>query len=262
MVLSGNFEDEIEYMKQYIGFFFFISILTIACSPNNVKSDANIVKILDSAKMKGCFALMENGSAQFTITNLAMYKDSSYAPLTTFFAVPTLMALDRGYINNTPTSWAPIDSVAYYQAMIEKIGRTDLLKTIDSLHYGKGIVSKDLNTFWKDGSLLITLDEQLGFVKKLYFKQLPFQKRSQDIYKKMILKEDNTNYKLSYIYGTGENRSNSNWVIGYVEENMHPYFFVLYVTNQENGLPIDNGAKSVTVLKSILSQQGFLKGLR
>jgi beta-lactamase class D len=101
-------------MKQYIGFFFFISILTIACSPNNVKSDANIVKILDSAKLKGTFALMENGSAEFTITNLSMYKDSAFAPLNTFFTVPSLIALDRGYINHTATSWVPTDSVAYY----------------------------------------------------------------------------------------------------------------------------------------------------
>jgi beta-lactamase class D len=261
LVLSGNFEDEIEYMKQYLGFFFFISILTIACSPNNVKSDANIVKILDSAKLKGTFALMENGSAEFTITNLSMYKDSAFAPFTSFFAVPSLIALDKGYINHTATSWVRNDSVAYYQSIIEKIGRVDLLKTLDSMHYGKGIIGKDLNTFWRDSSLRITPDEQLGFIKKLYFSQLPFQKRSQDIYKQMILKENNTSYKLSYVYGTAESATAANWVIGYVEENKHPYFFVMYVVDQ-NTQQKNSEAKTVTVLKSILTQQGFLKGVR
>ncbi len=249
-------------MKQYIGLFFFISILTLACSPNNVKSDEQIVKILDSAKMKGCFALMENGSAQFTITNLAIYKDSSFAPYHTFFAVPSLIALDRGYINHTASTWVSNDSVAYYQSIIEKIGRTDLLKVIDSLHYGKGIVSNDLNNFWRDSSLRITPDEQLGFIKKLYFNQLPFQKRSQDIYKQMILKEDNASYKLSYIYGSEQSESASNWIIGYVEENKHPYFFVMYVVDQNNSDNKNEKAKTVSVLKSILLQQGFLKGIR
>jgi beta-lactamase class D len=247
-------------MKQSVGIFFFISMVIVACSPSNVKSDENIVRLLDSAKMKGCFALMENSSAQFTITDLSMYKDSAFAPLNTFFAVPSLIALEKGYINQDVKTWVSPDSATYYQGLIEKIGRTDLLKMIDSLHYGKGIVSKDLNNFWRDGSLRITPDEQLGLIKKLYFNQLPFQKRTQDIYKKMILKEDNTNYKLSYISGDGANGFNSNWVLGYIEENKHPYFFVLYVTNQD---ALNNhNAKSVAVLKSILSQQGFLKGLR
>ncbi len=247
-------------MKQCVGVFFFISMLIFACSPSNVKTDANIVKLLDSAKMKGCFALMENGTAQFTITDLSMYKDSAFAPLNTFFAVPSLIALDKGYINHDTNSWVSTDSVTYYQGLIEKIGRADLLKMIDSLHYGKGIVSKDLNNFWRDGSLLITADEQLGFIKKLYFNQLPFQKRSQDIYKKMILKENNANYKLSYVSGEEVNGFNSNWILGYVEENKHPYFFVLHVTNQDS--LNDHKTKSVAVLKSILTQQGFLKGLR
>ena len=76
----------------------------------------------------------------------------------------------------------------------------------------------------------------------------------------MILKEDNANYKLSYISGEEVNGLNSNWILGYVEENKHPYFFVLHVTNQ-NSLN-DHNTKSVAVLKSILTQQGFLKGLR
>lgn len=236
--------------------------MAFACSPSNVKTDANIVKLLDSAKVKGCFALMENGSAQFTITNLAMYKDSLYAPLNTYFAIPSLIALDKGYINHDATTWVSDDSVAYYQGMIEKIGRADLLKVMDSLHYGKGMVSKDLNNFWRDGSIRITLDEQLGLIKRLYFNQLPFQKRSQDIYKKMILKEDNANYKLSYISGSSNNLANANWMIGYVEENRHPYFFVMYLTSTSADTLNDHGAKNVALLKSILSQQGFLKGVR
>lgn len=254
-------------MKQFMFFAFVLCFAVFACSPNNVKSDANISKLMDSAKVKGCFALMENGSAQFTITNLAMYKDSSFAPLQTYFVIPSLIALDRGYINRNASERVPNDSVNYYQHLIEKIGRTDLLKVMDSIHYGKGIVSKDLNHYWMDGSLRITPDEQLGLIKRLYFNQLPFQKRSQDIYKKMILKEDNTSYKLSYIVGNhvnvaDSNGSSANWILGYVEENKHPYFFVLYIANQESNSANEQGTKTIGLLKSILLQQGFLKGLR
>jgi beta-lactamase class D len=247
-------------MKQRIGMVFMIGMAIFACTPNNVKSDAAIAKIMDSAQVKGCFALMENGTAQFTISDLAMYKDSSFAPLQTIFAIPTLIALDRGYINHNASTWVSADSVTYYQGLIEKIGRADLLKTMDSIHYGKGIVSNDLNSFWKDQSLRITADEELGFIKKLYFNQLPFQKRSQDVYKKMILKEDNANYQLSYITGS-DTTAQASWVLGYIEENKHPYFFVMHLSST-NGTSLNGNAKSIQVLKSILLEQGFLKGVR
>jgi len=246
-------------MIQRFSVFMLISFLAFACSPNNVKNDPKIVKMLDSAKVNGTFALMENGSGQFTITNLTLYKDSSYAPLNTFFAIPTLIGLDKGYIKHDTISWVSLDSVNYYNALIEKIGRPAILKIVDSLHYGKGIVSNDLNSFWKNGSLVITADEQLGFIKKLYFGQLSFQKKSQNIFKKMILKEDNANYQLSYILGSDKTTVPSFWILGYVEENKHPYFFVMHLETKNTQFDNEN---VVLLLKSILLQQGFLKGLR
>jgi len=237
-----------------LGFGFFV----FACSPNNVKSDPAIVKIMDSASVTGVFALMENGSGQFTITNLATYKDSAFAPLHTFFAVPTLIALDKGMISHDAKTWVAFDSVNYYETLISKIGRETMLKTRDSLHYGKGIATADSTKYWANGSLLITPDEQLGFIKKLYFNELSFQKRAQDMYKKMILKEDNANYKLSYIQGTDTVKGNA-WILGYVEENKHPYFFVLYThAVKTNTAAMDPSS----LLKTILLQQGFLKGVR
>lgn len=247
-------------MKKCIGIILWASLGLFACTPNNVKSDAGIVKILDSAGTKGSFALLENGSEQFIISDLSRYKDSAYSPLQTAFSIPTLIALDKGWINHTPSTWVSTDSVSFYQSLIEKVGRADLLKSIDSIHYGKGIVGTDLSSFWNNASLLITPDEQLGFIKKLYFNQLPFQKRSQDIYKKMILKEDNASYQLSYIQGSSTITLPTAWIVGYIEENKHPYFFVMHLTAQDNNHL--NQQKSVLLLKRILSEQGFLKGVR
>jgi beta-lactamase class D len=260
LVLSGNF---VLLFKGTIMFKIFTYLLVFgfflfACSPNNVKSDPAIVKIMDSASVTGVFALIENGSGQFTISNLAAYKDSAFAPLNTFFAIPTMIALDKGYISHDSTTWVSLDSVNFYEGLISKIGREAMVKTRDSLQYGKGIMTADSTKYWSNSSLLITPDEQLGLIKKLYFNALPFQKRSQDMYKKMILKEDNANYKLSYINGLDTAKGKS-WFLGYVEENKHPYFFVFY-TQSVKSTPVinDHGA----LLKTILLQQGFLKGVR
>ena len=260
MVLCGNFVFRFKetIMRKIFSFFIVLGLLYSACTPNNVKTDEAIVKIMDSANVTGSFALMENGSGQFTITNLSSYKDSSYAPLNTFFAVPALVGLDKGYINLSDTNLVSFDSVNYYSQLITKIGRTSMLKTIDTLKYGKGIISADSTMYWSNNSLKITADEQLGFIKQLYFTKLPFQKKSQESFRKMILKEDNTNYKLSYIDAIDIEKRNS-WIIGYVEENKHPYFFVLNTHSIKSPSAKTN---NIALLKNILLQQGFLKGVR
>jgi beta-lactamase class D len=235
-------------------------VLLYACSPNNVKNDTAIAQLMDSAGMQGSFALLENGTEQFTIHNLSRYKDSADAPLNTFFIIPALIGIDQGIINHHDTTLNLNDSAQFYKAVIAKIGRMQILKVLDSLHYGKGIASADSTHFWEDGSLVITPDEQLGLIKRIYFKELFFQKKSQEQLKKMILMEDNSNYRLSYITGVDTTANkNATWVLGYVEENQHPYFFVLNTNANKSDNLIDNNIK---LLKKILLQQGFLKGTR
>ena len=235
-------------------------VLVYACNPNNVKNDTAIAQLMDSAGMQGNFALLENGTEQFTIHNLSNYKDSAAAPLNTFFIIPVLIGLDKGIINHHDTTLNLNDSAELYKAIIAKIGRQQILKVLDSLHYGKGIASADSTHFWEDGSLVITPDEQLGLIKRIYFKELFFQKKSQEKIKKMILMEDNSNYRLSYITGIDTTSGkNTAWVLGYVEENQHPYFFVLNTKAKKSTNLTDN---NINLLKKILLQQGFLKGTR
>ena len=235
-------------------------VLVYACNPNNVKNDTAIAQLMDSAGMQGNFALLENGTEQFTIHNLSNYKDSAAAPLNTFFIIPVLIGLDKGIVNYHDTLLNLNDSAQLYKAIIAKIGRQQILKVLDSLHYGKGIASADSTHFWEDGSLVITPDEQLGLIKRIYFKELFFQKKSQEKIKKMILMEDNSNYRLSYITGIDTTAGkNTAWVLGYVEENQHPYFFVLNTKAKKSTNLTDN---NINLLKKILLQQGFLKGTR
>lgn len=240
--------------------YFFLILMVQACTPNNVKIDHQIGLLLDSAHMKGSFALMENGTEHFTIYNLSMYKDSGAAPLSTFFIIPALMGLDKGLLKFNDSSLHLNDSSDLFTGLISKLGRTEIIKTLDSLHYGKGIVSADSNHFWEDQSLQITADEQLGLMKRLYFKELFFQQKSQEKIKQMLLIEDNSNYRLSYLMGTDTlSNVNVSWMVGYVEENKHPYFFVLR-TNAQN--PNSLKEQNIQLLKKILIQQGFLQGTR
>ncbi|MEI9933882.1 MAG: hypothetical protein WDM71_03325 [Ferruginibacter sp.] len=75
-----------------------------------------------------------------------------------------------------------------------------------------------------------------------------------------MLHENNTLYKLSYKTGLGydENNNTIGWVAGWVEENMHPYFFVTLVKTPDKNIDVRTVRMNIT--KAILNQFGFFHG--
>jgi beta-lactamase class D len=271
-------------MKQ---FFIYLVITTYyltlsSCSPNNVSIDDSLKKYFDSNNVRGTFALFDNGSGNFTIYNLSRYKDSAYLPASTFKIINSLIGLQTGKIVNekmmikwdgikrSNEAWNKdltmeeafkLSAVPYYQEVARRIGKATMQEWLDSLHYGTKKIKTAIDTFWLDNSLKITPDEQLGLVKKLYFAQLPFDKRWQGIVKNTMLVENTANYSLSYKTGLGykEDGSAIGWIVGWIEENKHPYFFVLNVEGKHDA---DIKNIRLNILNGILKQLGFMEGKR
>jgi beta-lactamase class D len=222
------------------------------------------------------------------IHNIARFRDSAYLPASTFKIVNSLVGIETGRIVNekmvikwdgvvrpfpmgdSTKSWNKDltmeeafkrSAVPYYQEVARRIGKDTMQFWLDSLKYGSKKIVSPIDIFWLDNSLKITADEEMGFVKKLYFNQLPFQKRTQDIVKKVMVQEENANFTLAYKTGTGtlENGKTLCWIVGWVEENRHPYFFVM---NMEGKKEANIMNFRLELLKSILKQQGFLEGKR
>ncbi len=218
-------------MKRYLLLFvcFFVIIFS-ACSPNNVTIDSSLKKYFDENNVTGSFGLFDNGLGQFVIYDLSRYRDSAYLPASTFKIMNSLIALETGRIADEKTvlKWDGIvrkfpngdtaetwnkdlsmeqafkaSAVPYYQEVARRIGKDTMQFWLDSIKYGNHVMGEHLDSFWLDNSLKITADEQLGLVKRLYFQQLPFQKRTQQIVKNMMMQENNANYSLSYKTGWG-----------------------------------------------------------
>lgn len=268
------------WMRSF-GWSLFIVVCFSSCSPNNVKIDNGLRHFFDENNANGCFALFDNGTGQFTIYNLKRYRDSSFLPASTFKIVNSLIGLQTGKITNDSMiikwdgvvrpvkEWNKdlsmyqafrVSSVPYYQEVARRIGKDTMQFWLDSLSYGTRKIKTKIDTFWLDNSLKITPDEQLGLVKKLYFNQLPFFDAYEDMVKRAMLFEDNTNYQLSYKTGWGhkENGDNVGWIVGWIEENKHPYFFVLnFETTDPNA---DVPGIRMKMLKGILKRLGFMEG--
>lgn len=264
-----------------------LPVALAACSPNNVTEDATLKKYFDDNKVTGCFGLFDNGQGRFSVYNLSRFSDSAYLPASTFKIVNSLIGLESGQAldTNTVIAWDGIDRgrpecnqdmtmaqafriscPPWYQELARRIGKNTMQHWIDTLgysqRYGKFTIGNNLDTFWLDNSAKVTADEQLGLVKKLYFDQLPFLKRSQRFVRGMMLWENNANYQLYYKTGWGftEKGHSLGWLIGWIEENKHPYFFVLQLESPDRNY--DMRTARIKILKDILQQYGFLQGKR
>lgn len=251
-----------------------------SCSVNRAKIDNSLEKYFLENKVEGCFTLLNNSDGKVTVYNMAL-DTTRFLPASTFKIVNSLIGLETGVIGDEKMiiKWDSIQrwnqdwnkdlsmeqafkasSVPYYQEVARRIGRDTMKLWIDSLQYGNMQIGKHIDSFWLDNSLKISPDEQLGLVKRLYFDQLPFQKRTQQIVRDVMTQEDNTLYKLSYKTGWGfdENKQSVGWMVGWVEENKHPYFFVTLVKSSDP--KIDMRAVRMNITKGILTQLGFFKG--
>ncbi|MEQ1677888.1 MAG: penicillin-binding transpeptidase domain-containing protein [Chitinophagaceae bacterium] len=270
-----------------VAYSFLLLILFQSCSPNNIKEDKSLKKYFDENKVEGCFALMDNASGKFTVHNFNRYKDSSFLPASTFKIINSLIGLQTGKIvndsmvikwdgvkrrvdewNQDLTMYAAfrVSSVYYYQEVARRIGKDTMQYWLDSLKYGAKNdtslfkITSAVDSFWLDNTLKITPDQELGVVKQLYFDQFPFFKSYQETVKRAMLFENTTNYRLGYKTGWGfkENGNALGWIVGWIEENKHPYFFVLNIESPDKDF--DMRTVRMKMLKDILGQLGFLKG--
>lgn len=249
-----------------------------ACSPNNVKEVKSWEKYFTKHKLEGCFMLFDNGQGTFRVYNIDRAKER-FLPASTFKIFNALVGLQTGVISDTNMviPWDSVtrqnlewnrdlamneafrvSSVPYFQEVARRIGRDTMQQWLDSLQYGNRKISR-IDDFWLDNSLQISPDEQLGFVKQLYFNQLPFQRRAMEMVSGLMLQETTPQYELSYKGGWGiTGKKQIGWLAGWIEENSHPSFFVLNFESEDPNLDIV--AVRAEIMRGILAEEGFFKG--
>lgn len=266
------------FLPRITCFIFFISLAS--CSVNRAKVDDSLKKYFDDNKVDGCFTMLNNSDGKVTVYNLNL-DTTRLLPASTFKIVNSLIGLETGVIidekmvikwdgiKRSNEDWNKdltmeqafkLSCVPYYQEVARRIGKDTMKLWLDSLSYGNKNMGDKIDSFWLDNHLKISADEQLGLVKRLYFDQLPFQKRTQQIVRNVMMQEDNSLYSLSYKTGWGFDEKNNNigWMVGWIEENKHPYFFVTVVKSADAA--IDMKTVRLNITKGILKQLGFFNG--
>ncbi|MFC4262558.1 class D beta-lactamase [Ferruginibacter yonginensis] len=259
-----------------------VSVVAVlaSCTANKATIDNDIKKYFDDKNVEGCFTMLDNATGKITVYNMAL-DTTRFTPASTFKIVNSLIGLETGRITNekmvikwdgvqrsraewnkdlTMTEAFKVSAVNYYQEVARRIGADTMKRFIDTLGYGNKKISGSIDSFWLNNQLKISPDEQVGLVKRLYFDQLPFRKSVQQMVRDVMLQEDNTAYKLSYKTGWGFDESNNaiGWVVGWIEENKHVYFFTTLLKSKDRNIDYEKIRLSIT--KDILKHYGFFEG--
>jgi beta-lactamase class D len=202
-----------------------------------------------------------------------------FLPASTFKIMNALIGLETGVIpdenyvipwDGTPyaiSSWngdqtlktAIQNSVVwYFQELARRVGAERMQEYVDAAPYGNRDISGQIDTFWLEGGLRISADEQIEFLKRLYLGDLPFSQRSMNVVRGILLLEKTDTYQLIGKTGSAQRVTpHTGWFVGYLETKGNAYFFALnYESPDPNG--IANGETAKRICREILVGLGYL----
>lgn len=122
--------------------------------------------------------------------------------------------------------------VWYYQELARKVGSERMSKYINQINYGNKDISSGIDNFWLCGSMDISINEQIDFLKKLYLHKIDgFSDKTFNAVKDIMFYEATPNYKLYGKTGSGDCRDNKviGWYVGFVETKSGTNIFAMNI---------------------------------
>jgi beta-lactamase class D len=242
----------------------FFAILFSACRDVRIKEHSEWANQFEAQGIKNaCFMLRDNNHESIHLYN----KDrcmQRMSPASTFKVLISLVALETAVApdDQLVIKWDSIkrkpewdkdmnlrealkaSSEPYFKELIKMIGPARMQHYVDTIKYGNMRMAGNIDQVWVNDTLKISADEQIGFLKRLYFAELPVSERSQRIVKAMMTQELTPRYNMYYKTGTvpvGEKYIY--WIVGFCEKIEHmkepegsmnkidvrnyPYFFAM-----------------------------------
>lgn len=178
-----------------------------------------------------CFLLLDTNSGDFT-RSPDQVCDTPLPPASTFKIPHAIAALESGVIkgandvipyDGTPReneAWRRDHTLAsamrysvvwYFQEIAKRLGMSGEDFYLRRLRYGNADPSSGLTTFWLGGSLRISPIEQMTFLRRLYYSELPVADRSMQIVRDILVQPPNV-----VVNATGEHPFDAPWPAGTV----------------------------------------------
>lgn len=274
--------------KHFFQIALLLAVTWSSCMNIRIKEHEEWKAIFDEYGVEGCFEIYDNNKEIAHYYNKERCAER-YTPASTFKIMNSLISLETAVANNeqfvikwdgvqrwnenwnqdlTMTQAFKYSAVPYYQQLARLIGEEKMQYYIDTIKYGNMRIAGAIDSFWLNDTLKISADEQVGFLKRLYFAELPgCSERSQRIVQHLMLQEDKPQYRLYYKTGWGKVNGKPDvlWVVGCVEtinqlknvktkniDNIpHPHFFAMNFSTTDSTK--DWGAIRMEILNKLLA---------
>lgn len=199
-------------------------------------------------------------------------------PASTFKILNALIALETGVVAGPSDTilWDGVDrgsdgwnrdhdlgsafrasAVWYFQELARRIGRERMEGWVRRVGYGNAAVSGDIATFWLDGPLAISPDEQIGFLRRLRADELPFSTRSMEVVRELMVLERTDHWILRGKTGWARSgQVDDLWFVGWVERGEETAFFVIEFENRTPNR--DVGTMRERIYRRALTQLGLV----
>jgi beta-lactamase class D len=208
----------------------------------------------------GTFVLLDGQTGAFTRWNAAR-ADQRFAPCSTFkipntailletgaapdpdFAVkydPALKASREAWRHDHTLRSAYRDSVLwYYHALAKKAGLPAEARLVTQFGYGNADTSGGVagdRPFWIDGTLRISANEQVAFLKRLHDSRLGLAERTARLTKEIMIAEQGPAGTLRAKTGACQPAGDAQvtlWYVGYVEKPSGVWYFALELGDRD-----------------------------
>lgn len=237
--------------------------------------DSAVEQLFRSADIDGTIVIESVRTGQRFVHNDPRSKQP-FSAASTFKVLNTLIALEEGVIsgadaifqwdgtryeianwNNDQTleSAFKASCVWCYQQLARRVGAVKYPPYIQQSDYGQLRQPYNETEFWLDGSLTISAEQQVAFLRQIVERKLPFKASSYDTLKKIMLTDVTERYRLYAKTGWAtRNVPSVGWYVGFVETSDDIWLFALnLVTRDAKDLPL-----RIQIAKDALKVKGAL----
>ncbi len=230
-------------------------------------------QLFDSVKLNGAVLIYDLQKDTFYSNDFEWCK-KGHLPASTFKIANSIIALETGVVENDSTLlkwdgqkravkiWEQdlifrdafhFSCVPCYQEVARKIGVERMIEYLDKLDYGNMQVdSSNIDYFWLEGESEITQFQQIDFLRRFYLSKLPISEGTEKTMKRMMVIEENKNYKLTGKTGWSDSNGNNGWFVGYVETKNGIYFYAANIEPTENfDMDLFSGIRKEITIKAL-----------
>jgi beta-lactamase class D len=231
--------------------------------------------------LDGTFVLLNGKTGEYTRHNAARAAQR-FAPCSTFKIPHTAILLESGVAPDPgytvaydpalkqPQNWARDFDLAgaykasamwYYRVLAQRLGMPAEQQFVARFGYGNSDTSGGLDgkagPFWVDGSLTVSANEQVEFLRRFYEGRLGLSARATTMTKAIMRADETPRWRLSAKTGAcrpaGE--PTSNWYVGYVEKEDTVHYFALQMGAADYGRAY---SERIPIARKILTELGIL----